>query len=107
MERRFVRVAEMKDLPPGSVLAVRVRGEAIALCNVAGKIYAISNVCTHDGGSLDEGDLQGEVIECARHGSQFNVRTGEVLTPPAEVAVETYEVRVAGQDIEVRPEPRK
>ncbi|MBI4329165.1 MAG: non-heme iron oxygenase ferredoxin subunit [Chloroflexi bacterium] len=107
MPQAFVRVATVEEIPPGSVLAVRVRGEAIALCNVAGNIYAISNVCTHDGGSLDEGDLQGEVIECARHGSQFNVRTGAVLTPPAEVAVDTYKVRVVGRHIEVRPEARR
>ncbi len=69
------------------------------LCNVAGSIYAIEDVCTHDGGELDQGELEGERIMCPRHGAYFDVTTGAALTLPAIVPVPTYRVRVEGDEI--------
>ena len=71
------------------------------LCNVAGTLYAIEAVCTHDGGELDQGELDGCRIMCPRHGAYFDVTTGAALTLPAIVPVETFPVRVEGDDVYV------
>ncbi len=66
---------------------------------MAGSIYAIEDVCTHDGGELDQGELEGERIMCPRHGAYFDVTTGAALTLPAITPVRTYRVRVEGDEI--------
>ncbi len=100
----FVKVANVSDVPLGGVMVVEVGDEEISLCNVDGEIYAIANICTHDGGPLGAGQLYGEEIECPRHGARFNVRTGEVRVLPAVMPVPTFEVRVQGDDILVAVE---
>ena len=69
------------------------------LCNVAGTVYAIEDVCTHDGGELDQGELEGCRIMCPRHGAYFDVTTGAALTLPAILPVETFPVRVEAGEI--------
>ena len=101
VEPRFVRVARKADVPPGRVKVVEVEELRIALCNVGGEIYAIQDICTHDGFPLDQAELEGEVIECPRHGARFNVRTGAVVSLPASMPLPTYQVRMKGEDIEV------
>jgi 3-phenylpropionate/trans-cinnamate dioxygenase ferredoxin subunit len=78
---------------------VTVDGTAVLLCNVGGKLYAIEDVCTHDGGELDQGELEGERIMCPRHGAYFDVKTGAALTLPAILPVRTFGVRVEGDDV--------
>lgn len=95
----WVKVGEVGDPAPGHVKVVMPRGERIALANVDGAYYAIDDVCTHDGGPLDQGELIGEQIECPRHGARFDVRTGRAVALPAVLPVKTYRVRVEGQDI--------
>jgi nitrite reductase/ring-hydroxylating ferredoxin subunit len=95
----YVRAAKVNDVPVGQAITVEVRDEDIALCNVAGRIYAVANVCTHDGGPLGDGHLSGDQIECPRHGARFDVRTGEVKSLPAIVPIDIYEVKVEGDDI--------
>ncbi len=97
----FIKVAETSDLPPGRVKVVVVGDRRIALCNVDGQLFAIDDLCTHDGGPLGQGELQGDVIECPRHGARFNVRTGKVLALPAVKALNTYPVEVEGSEIRV------
>ncbi len=97
----FVKIAEVGELSPGEKKLVEVEGLAIALFNVDGEYYAIDDVCTHDGGPLAEGELDGEEIECPRHGARFNVKTGEALCMPAFESVETYEVVVEGSDVKI------
>jgi 3-phenylpropionate/trans-cinnamate dioxygenase ferredoxin subunit len=97
----FVKLAETGDVAPGEVKVYGVDGRRIALCNVDGTFYAIDDVCTHDGGSLDQGQLQGEQIECPRHGARFDVRTGRALVLPAIVPVRTYPVEVEGTTVKV------
>jgi len=89
----FVKVAELKDIGPSSMKAVEI-GE--------GNYYAIGNVCTHVGGPLNEGTLEGFEVECPWHGSKFDVRTGEPTKPPARQAVSSYEVKIQDNDILVR-----
>lgn len=95
----FVKAAKVSDVPVGQAVTVEVGDEDIALCNVDGEIYAVANVCTHDGGPLGQGHLSGDQIECPRHGARFDVKTGAVKSLPAIVPIDTYEVRVMGDEI--------
>ncbi len=95
----FIKVATTGDLSPGKAMKVEVNDEEVALFNLDGEYYAISDVCTHAGGPLSDGELDGEEVECPWHGGRFNVRSGEVTGPPAPRAVESYSVKVEGEDI--------
>jgi len=104
MPKSFVAVAKLSDVPPGQIHFVDTENERVVLCNIDGHIYAIEDVCTHDGGPLEEGFLEGCAIECPRHGAQFDVRTGEVLRPPAYLPIRTFPVRIEGDTISVEME---
>ncbi len=95
-------VARKSEIAAGTTMRVKVGRTEVLLCNVDGEIFAIEDVCTHDGGELDQGQLDGCTIMCPRHGAMFDVKTGTALTLPAIVPVPTYEVRVEGDDIFVR-----
>jgi 3-phenylpropionate/trans-cinnamate dioxygenase ferredoxin subunit len=97
----FVTVAKVGDIPEGGCKIVRVDDQSVAIYLVDGAYYAIDDVCTHDGGPLAEGPLEGTVVECPRHGARFDIRTGEVLAAPATVPVPTYAVRVDGDQIQI------
>jgi 3-phenylpropionate/trans-cinnamate dioxygenase ferredoxin subunit len=97
----FVTVARVGDVPEGGVKVVRLKDQPIALFLVAGVYCALDDVCTHDGGPLAEGVLDGHVIECPRHGARFDVRTGEVLALPATAPVTAYAVKIEGDEIKV------
>jgi 3-phenylpropionate/trans-cinnamate dioxygenase ferredoxin subunit len=90
----FVELASTDDVAPGQVKVYEVEGLHIALCNVDGTFYAIDDVCTHDGGPLDQGELEGHQVECPRHGARFDVRSGRALTLPAVMPVRSYPVQV-------------
>jgi nitrite reductase/ring-hydroxylating ferredoxin subunit len=79
----FVKVAETKDIQASHMKGVQVNGKNICLVNVEGRYYAIGSICTHEGGPLVDGTLEGYEVECPWHGSKFDVRTGEVMSPPA------------------------
>ena len=98
----FVKVADLKDIVPSSMKAVDLAGEKVCIINIEGNYHAIGNVCTHVGGPLDEGTLEGYEIECPWHGSKFDVRTGEPTKPPASKAVRTYELKIEDDSILVR-----
>ncbi|HEY6450735.1 MAG TPA: non-heme iron oxygenase ferredoxin subunit [Candidatus Cybelea sp.] len=93
------RVATTSEIAPGTTRRVVADSIEILLCNVGGKIYAIEDVCTHDGGPLDQGELEGEHVICPRHGATFDVRTGDALTLPAVMPLMTFEVVVEGDDV--------
>jgi 3-phenylpropionate/trans-cinnamate dioxygenase ferredoxin subunit len=94
-------IADIADIPPETTRRVVVRDTEILVCNVEGKFYAIEDICTHDGGPLDQGTLEGACVVCPRHGATFDVRTGEALTLPAVMPVQTFEVDVEGDRIYV------
>jgi 3-phenylpropionate/trans-cinnamate dioxygenase ferredoxin subunit len=90
----FVKVADVAGLPEGGKLLAEVDGRSIAVFHVEGTFYAIDDVCTHDGGPLAEGELQGCEIRCPRHGARFDVRTGKALCFPAFEPVTTHAVEI-------------
>ncbi|HET7812914.1 MAG TPA: non-heme iron oxygenase ferredoxin subunit [Candidatus Baltobacteraceae bacterium] len=92
-------VAKLGEIPDGRARKVSAGGMDILLCNAEGRLYALEDVCTHDGAPLDQGELEGCRIVCPRHGANFDVRTGEALTLPAFLPLPTYEVTVEGDDV--------
>ncbi len=98
---QLIKVAETKDLPPGTGKAVEAEGRTIALFNRGGAYYAIDDACTHRGGTLSEGEVNGTVVTCPLHGATFDITTGNVLGPPAPEGVVSYKVQVDGNDIKV------
>lgn len=98
----FVRVADTKDIQTAQMKEVQIGGENVCIVNVDGKYYAIGNVCTHEGGPLADGKLEGYEVECPWHQSKFDLRTGQVTSPPASEPEPTYEVTVDGNSILVK-----
>jgi 3-phenylpropionate/trans-cinnamate dioxygenase ferredoxin component len=98
----WVRVATLNDVEPGEVIGVEVGSEPVAVCNVDGDLYAVSDVCSHEFVLLHDGWLDGDQLECPEHGSRFNVVTGEVSGLPATQPIETYEVKAEGEEVFAR-----
>ncbi len=90
----YTRVAAVDEIPAGRIKLVDVGGERLAVANADGMFYAFSDECTHDGGPLSEGELEGAIVTCPWHFSRFDVRTGEIVDSPAEEAITVYEVKV-------------
>jgi 3-phenylpropionate/trans-cinnamate dioxygenase ferredoxin subunit len=102
----WVAVLEVEDVEPGKVAVVEVDGKRLAVCRTAepcgdGEWFVIADVCTHDGGALDQGELIGCEIECPRHGARFDVTTGKVKRLPAVRPVKSYPSRVVDGRVEV------
>lgn len=100
----FVRVASVEDVRPGHPLLVDVDGRSIALFLVDDRYYAIDDICTHDGGPLVEGAVDGYEVECPRHGARFDIRNGKALCMPAFEPVTTHSVERRGDDLFVAVE---
>jgi len=98
----FMAVANLSDFPVNGVLPLEVGGRYIVLVKIEQGLYCLDDVCTHDGGPLGEGDLQGHCLVCPRHGAQFDVRNGQAVTMPATEPTSTHQVRIEGDQILVR-----
>ena len=96
-----IKVANIKSVVPGTSIRVEAAGLKIALFNIDGSYYAIGDTCTHRGGPLSEGALEGKKVTCPWHGATYDLTTGEVLGPPASKGVARYNARVEGDDVEV------
>jgi len=96
---QWVKVAAVSELAPGEKKQINLEGVEVALFNVNGEYYAIEDVCTHDGAPLAHGRFRGEEVTCPRHGARFNVKSGAALCMPAFEPVETYQVKIEGDDI--------
>jgi len=92
--RARTRAMRANEIAPGTCVKAILNGKEVAIFNVDGQFYATQSECTHMGGPLCEGSLSGEVVTCPWHGSQFNVRTGEVVMDPADEPIETHPVMV-------------
>ena len=102
MSEGFVKVASVGEIPMGGLKEVRLDDRTLAIFHLDDGYYAIEDVCTHDGGPLAEGILEGDIIECPRHGARFDLKTGAVLSLPAVAPVPTIEVRVVGEEIQLK-----
>lgn len=94
----FVKAAKTADIAPGTIGEFQVDGKGVAVANVAGKFYAISNTCLHRGGPLGQGSLDGKVVMCPWHAWQYDVTTGKV-SGNNDVGVPCYPLEVRGEDI--------
>jgi 3-phenylpropionate/trans-cinnamate dioxygenase ferredoxin subunit len=103
MSRTFVDICAVDDLPPGAKRVVTWEDLEIGVVNCGGEVLAIEDRCSHDNGDLMEGDVDPETcsVECPRHGSVFDLRTGKPLNLPAYVPIDTFPVSVEGGVIRV------
>ena len=100
-DEKYYRIAKVADLPEGERLFFELEGKPIVLFLLKGEYLAIADECSHDQGSIGEGELDGEEIICPRHGARFDLRTGKVLSFPAVKDIEVYPVRVKDDYLEV------
>ena len=103
---KFIKVASTNDLTPGSKIKVTVENRDILLANLQGSYYAMDNTCPHMGGSLVEGDLEGNNIVCPRHGSIFDITTGKVVKSGKLLFISvkvhdliSYPIKIEGSEI--------
>ena len=102
MAEERVTTIKTSEIAAGAIVAVDVRGTRIAVANADGAYYAFDDACTHEQCSLTEmGELAGTTVTCTCHGSEFDVRTGKVLAPPATVPVKVYATRVEGDGLHI------
>jgi 3-phenylpropionate/trans-cinnamate dioxygenase ferredoxin component len=98
---QYYSITSLDELPSGDRIFIEIGKRAIVVFNIAGNIYAIADVCSHDNGPLGDGDLEGYEIICPRHGARFDVRSGKVLSFPAVVDIPSYPVRIKDGTIEI------
>lgn len=98
----WVRVALESEFKPGEMRTVDVDGAQIAVFNLDGHYYALEDVCTHDGGVLTGGTIEGDQIICPRHGARFCIKTGAALTAPAYEPTAAFPVRIENGEVQVK-----
>jgi len=91
-----VELCSADEVAEGAALKVEAHGLTLAVFNVDGKHYVTDDRCTHGPGSLSEGYIEGDVVECNFHNGQFDIKTGEVVSPPCMIPVKTYPTTVEG-----------
>ena len=92
---------KVSDVPAGTLLAVKVDGKPVAVASLDGQLFAVSDICTHRGCSLAEGELKGSAVVCPCHRSEFDMKNGEVLAGPAREPVAVYPVQVSGDEFTI------
>lgn len=97
----YTIVARLDEIPPGTMKGFVIGRHNVLVANVEGQYYAIGNICTHFGGELDKGRLEGKVVTCRRHDAQFDVTTGKCLARPAKKDEPVYPIKVENGDIMV------
>jgi nitrite reductase/ring-hydroxylating ferredoxin subunit len=109
MESGYVMVAGKAEVPVGKMKAVKLEGKEIMIANVNGNYYAINSTCTHAGGDLSQGVLEGNVVTCQKHHAKFDVTSGELVSKPKIGFLHvnandepTYQVRVEDENIMVK-----
>jgi 3-phenylpropionate/trans-cinnamate dioxygenase ferredoxin component len=97
----YIEIIPVDQLPPGERIFLEVKGRSIVIFNLAGNLFAIGDVCSHDNGPVGDGDIQGTEIICPRHGARFDIRSGKATSLPAVVDIPAYPVRVVAGMIEI------
>jgi 3-phenylpropionate/trans-cinnamate dioxygenase ferredoxin component len=98
----WIRVGRADEIAPGEHRVAEADDTQILVFNLDGAYYAIEDVCTHDGGILSGGGVDGDQVICPRHGARFSIRTGEALTAPAYEPTATFPVKVENGEVFVR-----
>jgi 3-phenylpropionate/trans-cinnamate dioxygenase ferredoxin subunit len=98
---RWTHACPMTQLADGMPRQVVIDEVAVCLVRIGGEVFAVRDECTHEAALLSDGDVADGAIECWRHGSRFDLRTGDVLNPPAVRAVATYQVRIKNGQVQV------
>jgi nitrite reductase/ring-hydroxylating ferredoxin subunit len=102
-EKTFVTVGKVADLPPGERLVVELGRRWVLIMNVEGALHAVEDVCSHEEYALSEvGELDGFTLTCTQHGACFDIRNGGVLCAPAMMGIKVFEVRVVGDEIQIK-----
>ena len=91
----------LASLQAGKPVRIEKNGESICVARVGDQVFAVNDICSHSDASLSEGDITDFKIECWLHGAEFDLRTGEALTPPAVAPIKTYSVTVDGDSVTV------
>jgi 3-phenylpropionate/trans-cinnamate dioxygenase ferredoxin component len=97
----FLEIAPADQLPDGERMFIDVEGKSIVIFNLAGTLFAIGDVCSHDNGPVGDGEIEENEIICPRHGGRFDVRTGKATSLPAVADIPSYPVRVVDGMIEI------
>ena len=100
----FVAVAKVDAVKPGQMKSFNVSGKQILVVNASGTFFATQDICTHDGGTLSDGELVGDEIECPRHAARFSAPTGQVRALPAVVPIKTFQIKIENDEIRVAVE---
>lgn len=98
----FQLVAKLSEIPDPGRMVVEIDDRLVVVLHVSGEVFAIDDVCTHDGGPLGEGELDDHTIACPRHGAKFDIRTGAAVTMPATRPTKVHGVKVEGGEVFVR-----
>lgn len=98
----WVTVDKVSNFPPGQHRIIDVEGTRIAVFNLEGHYFAIEDICTHDGGVLTGGRVEGDQIICPRHGARFCIKNGAALTPPAYEPTAVFPVRIENGEVQVK-----
>jgi 3-phenylpropionate/trans-cinnamate dioxygenase ferredoxin subunit len=99
MITEFIKVCNENEIEEGKLKEVEFDDKPIALAKFQDTIYAIDNICTHDGGTLSEGDVVKGQVQCPRHGARFDLKTGTVTRMPAVLAIGAYEVKIENGEV--------
>ncbi|MEP6656613.1 MAG: non-heme iron oxygenase ferredoxin subunit [Betaproteobacteria bacterium] len=99
----LISLCSMGDVPEGGGMKVEQAGYVVAVFNLGGKIFVIDDACTHGPGSLSEGEVEDDIVECNFHNGAFNIITGEVVAPPCMIPIRTYKVVVTDGQIFIDP----
>lgn len=100
-DTKRIELCSTADVAPGTALKVEAGDLTLAVFNVGGEFFVTDDLCTHGPGSLSEGYIEDDVVECNFHNGQFNIRTGEVVSPPCMVPVKTYPVLVIDDKVTI------
>jgi 3-phenylpropionate/trans-cinnamate dioxygenase ferredoxin subunit len=98
-ETKSVKICSVSDIPKNGGKGFQVGSLELAIFQSDGKWYATSDLCSHEDEYLTDGWLEGDCIECPRHGARFSLKTGEALSLPATEPIETFTVEIKGDDV--------
>jgi len=101
LQVEYYEIAPASELPDGERMFIEAAGRSIVIFNLAGKFFAIGDICSHDNGPVGDGEIEETEIICPRHGARFDIRTGKATSLPAVVGIPAYPVRVTDGMLEI------